>query len=131
MNVESVDHLNLGIPEQRVEEFVTLYRDELGLELEHYDDYRDGERGFFYLRLTERSVVHVSPRESFSPPNDEAFDHLALFVDEPQAEVRERLRESSAEIVAEVDGRLGATGRYPSTYVEDPFGYTVELKSAA
>ncbi|MFB6139360.1 MAG: hypothetical protein ABEJ26_02870 [Halosimplex sp.] len=43
--------------------------------------------------------------------------------------MRERLGASEAEIVDVVDERLGATGSYPSVYFEDPFGYTVELKS--
>ena len=130
MDVYHVDHLNLRIPERRVDEFVSFYRDALGFELEHLDDYRAGEKGFFYLRLTEKSVVHVSPTDSFSPPDRDGFNHVALFVEESQETVRERLRDSGAEVVEEVESRLGATGAYPSTYFEDPFGYLVELASS-
>lgn len=129
MNVQWVDHLNLRIPEDRVGEFVSLYGDALGLDLEHLEAYRNGERDFFYLRLTEQSVVHVAPVESFSEPANEAFNHVALFVDEPRTAVRECLDASDAEILHLVDRRLGATGEYPSIYFEDPFGYIVELKS--
>ncbi|UPV73606.1 VOC family protein [Halorussus limi] len=130
MNVNWVDHLNLRIPEDGVDEFVALYRDALGFDTEHLDEYRAGETGFFYLRLTDESVFHVSPTDSFTPPDGDAFNHVALFVDEPRSTVRERLQESDAEIVEDVDSRLGATGRYPSVYFEDPFGYLVELKSS-
>lgn len=129
MNARWIDHLNLRIPADRVDEFVAFYRDQLGFDLEHLDAYRDGEQGFFYLRLTEESVWHVSPTEAFSPPDGDAFNHVAVFVEEPRSAVRERIEASDAEIVDVVDGRLGATGRYPSVYFEDPFGYLIELKS--
>ncbi len=128
MNAEWVDHLNLRIPEDRIEEFVALYRDSLGFDIEHLDAYRAGDQGFFFLRLNDESVVHVSPTDSFSPPDGDGFDHVAIFVDEPRGAVREHLEESDAEIVDEAT-RLGGAGRYPSIYFEDPFGYLVELKS--
>jgi len=131
MNALAIDHLNLRIPADGVETFATFYGDVLGFELEHYDAYRAGETVFFYLRVSEQSVFHVSPSEEFSPPDGDGFNHVALFVEESQSAIRERLAESEAEIVEEVDGRLGATGEYPSTYFEDPFGYVVELKSRA
>lgn len=129
MDVRRVDHVNLRIPRDRVDEFASLYRDHLGFDLEHLADFRDGDRDFFFLRLNEGTVVHVSPTDAFSPPDGDGYGHLALFVEESQATIRERLRESAAEIVADVDGRLGATGTGPSIYAEDPFGYVVEFKS--
>lgn len=129
MNAKWVDHLNIRIPADRVDEFVALYRDALSFEIDHLDDYRAGEKGFFYLRLTENSVFHVDPTDSFTEPDNEAFNHVAVYVDEPREVVRDRLERTNAEIVDVVDGRLGATGSFPSIYFEDPFGYLVELKS--
>jgi catechol 2,3-dioxygenase-like lactoylglutathione lyase family enzyme len=129
MNVQWIDHLNLRIPADRIDDFVAFYRDALGLDLEHLEDYRTGDRGFFYLRLTDHAVVHVAPTEDFTEPDNEAFNHVALFVDEPRTTVRQRLEASDATIVDVVDERLGATGEHPSIYAEDPFGYLVELKS--
>lgn len=128
MNAEWVDHVNLRIPTDGVETFVALYRDDLGFECEHLGAYRAGERPFFFLRLGERSVIHVSPSESFTRPTRENVNHVALFVDEPRAAVRKRVEESEAEIIEEAE-RLGATGTHPSLYVEDPFGYVIEFKS--
>ncbi|MFC4543430.1 VOC family protein [Halosolutus amylolyticus] len=130
MDPNWIDHLNLRIPADSVDEFVSLYRDALGFEFEHLPAYRDGEQGFFFVRLTEETVWHVSPTESFSRPSREAVNHVAVFVDEPRSVVRDRLEDSAAEIVEEAT-RLGATGRYPSIYFEDPFGYLVEIKSPA
>lgn len=131
MNAEWIDHLNIRVPADRIDEFVALYGDSLGFEIEHLEDYRAGETGFFYLRLAENSVFHVSPTDSFTEPDNQAFNHVALFVDEPRETVRERLAASDAEIVDVVDERLGATGAFPSIYFEDPFGYLVEIKSPA
>lgn len=130
LNVRWIDHLNMRIPEERVDEFVALYRDSLGLDLEHLEAYRRGEKSFFFLRLTEHSIIHVAPTDSFVPPSHDAFNHVAFFVEETHAVVQERLEESGAEIVDTVDRRLSATGEFPSVYFEDPFGYIIELKSA-
>ena len=128
MEPKRIDHLNIRSPETRVDEFVSLYRDALRFELEHLSAYRAGEQGFFFVRLTDETVWHVTPTASFSPPTHDAFNHVAVFVDEPRSAVRERLEASSASIVDEAT-RLGATGREPSIYFEDPFGYLVEIKS--
>jgi catechol 2,3-dioxygenase-like lactoylglutathione lyase family enzyme len=130
MDVSAIDHVNIRIPEDGVDDAVTFYRDGLGLELENLDRYRDGERTIFSVRLNEQSIVHIRPVESFTPPDGEGFDHFAIAVDEPIEAVRERLEE--ADIPIERDGNpLGATGRAPAVYVRDPFGYPIELKSTS
>lgn len=127
MEAAWVDHLNLRIPEEDVEPFADFYRD-LGFDLEHYEAYRDGEQGFFFVRLGEQSVFHVSPRPEPAPAAGGGFGHVCLFVDEPRSAVRERVEAAGGEVVTEAT-RLGATGEHPSIYVEDPVGYTVEFKS--
>jgi len=130
MDVSAIDHVNIRIPEDGVDDAVAFYRDGLGLEPENLDRYRDGERTIFSVRLNEQSIVHIRPVESFTPPDGEGFDHFAIAVDEPIEAVRERLEE--ADIPIERDGNpLGATGRAPAVYVRDPFGYPIELKSTS
>ena len=128
MDPTGIDHLNLRIPADRVDEFVSLYRDSLGFEFEHLNAYRSGDRGFFYVRLADDTVIHVSPTDSFSPPDGDGFNHVAIFVAEPRAVVRERLEDAGVEIVEEAT-RLGADGRRPSISFEDPFGYPIEITS--
>jgi len=130
MDVSAIDHVNIRIPEDGVDDAVAFYRDGLGLEPENLDRYRDGERTIFSVRLNEQSIVHIRPVESFTPPDGEGFDHFAIVVDEPIEAVRDRLEE--ADIPIERDGNpLGATGRAPAVYVRDPFGYLIELKSTS
>jgi len=128
MNAEAIDHVNLRVSEASLEEFVAFYRDHMGFDLEYYEAYQSGDRGFFYVRLGESCIVHVSPRESVPEPTGENFNHFAVLVDEPLSEVRERLHEAGVEIETEAV-REGAVGELPCVYVEDPAGYTVEFKS--
>jgi catechol 2,3-dioxygenase-like lactoylglutathione lyase family enzyme len=128
MNAEAIDHVNLRVPESGVEEFVAFYRDHMGFDLEHYDAYQSGDRGFFYVRLGESCIVHVSPRESVPEPTGENFNHFAVLVDEPLSDVKARLDDAAVEIETEAV-REGAVGELPCVYVTDPAGYTVEFKS--
>ena len=128
MDAEAIDHVNLRVPESALEEFVAFYRDHMGFALEYYDDYRAGERGFFYVRLGESCIVHVSPRETVPEPTGENFNHFAVLVDEPLSSVTERLAAAGVEIETKAV-REGAVGELPSVYVEDPAGYTVEFKT--
>lgn len=45
--------------------------------------------------------------------------------------VVERLSAAGVNVEMELDAPLGATGRAPAVYVEDPFGYLLELKTTA
>jgi catechol 2,3-dioxygenase-like lactoylglutathione lyase family enzyme len=128
MEAEAIDHVNVRVPESALEEFVAFYRDHMGFGLEYYDDYRAGERSFFYVRLGESCILHVSPRETVPEPTGENFNHFAVLVDEPRGEVKARLDEAGVEVETEAV-REGAVGELPCVYVTDPAGYTVEFKS--
>lgn len=130
MRVQWVDHLNLRVPEDRVDEFVAVYRDAFGFECEHLDSYCAGDKPFFFVRLGPDTILHVSPTDEFVRPDGSNFYHVAVAVDESQEAIRSRVRDSAAEIVQETV-RLGARGESPSIYVEDPFGYVVEFKPAS
>jgi catechol 2,3-dioxygenase-like lactoylglutathione lyase family enzyme len=129
MEATAIDHVNLRVPEDGVEAFAAFYRDEMGFDLEYYDEYRDGERGFFYVRLGPECILHVSPRETVPEPTGETVNHFAVFVDESMDEVMARIDAAGVEVQTEAV-REGATGEYPCVYVEDPAGYTVEFKTA-
>ena len=47
-----------------------------------------------------------------------AIDHVNL-----------RVPAAGVDVEMELDAPLGATGRAPAVYVEDPFGYRSELKT--
>jgi len=128
MHAEAIDHVNLRVPETVLDEFVAFYRDDMGFDLEYYDAYQSGEREFFYIRLGESCIVHVSPRESVPEPTGGSFDHFAVLVDEPLSDVKSRLDDAGVAVETEAV-REGAVGELPCVYVTDPAGYTVEFKS--
>jgi len=129
MEATAIDHVNMRVPEDDLESFVGFYRDDMGFDLEYYEAYRDGERGFFYVRLGPSCIVHVSPRERVPDPTGETINHFAVFVDASMDEVMERVEAADVEVLTEAV-REGATGEHPCVYVEDPVGYTVEFKTS-
>jgi catechol 2,3-dioxygenase-like lactoylglutathione lyase family enzyme len=129
MDVTAIDHLNLRIPADGVEEAIDFYRDRLGLGIESLDAYRSGDQSFFDVRLAPAHVLHLWPTEAFDPPTGDNFDHVALLVDEEREAIESRLDGADVGIVNRLDAPLGATGKAPAVYVEDPFGYRIELKT--
>lgn len=129
MDVRAIDHVNFLIPEDRVDEALAFYRDALGFGVEDLEAYREGDRPLFSFRLGESCVIHVSPTDEFEAPSEQNFRHVCLVVEATREEVKAKLDEAGYEVRRE-SNPLGATGRNPAVYVEDPFGYVLELKQA-
>lgn len=128
MNPANLDHVNLRIPADRVDDVVAFYRDTLGFGLEDLDAYRAGDRPIFSVRLSESSIIHISPSEAFAAPEERNFDHVAIVVEDPIDAVKAQLTDADVEIERESTPR-GATGSAPAVYVRDPFGYRIEIKT--
>jgi catechol 2,3-dioxygenase-like lactoylglutathione lyase family enzyme len=131
VNVHSIDHVNLRIPEDGVEDGIAFYRDGLGLAIEGRDRYERGEKPFFDVRLAPTHVIHLWPTPEFDPPEATNYDHVALIVEEPIEAILDTLDTADIDVEHHLDAPLGATGEAPAVYVRDPFGYRVELKAAA
>lgn len=129
MRSSHLDHVNIRIPETRVDDAVAFYRDTLGFDIEDLDAYRRGDRPIFSVRLSATSLVHISPSETFEPPAETNFDHLAIVVDDSIEEVREQLTATGVEI-ERTGTPKGATGTAAAVYIRDPFGYRLELKTS-
>ncbi|ESP89598.1 VOC family protein [Candidatus Halobonum tyrrellensis] len=128
MNVRSIDHLNLAIPDDGIEAARRFYVDGLGLSLDNVDRFESGDKPFFDVRLSSEHVLHLRPTDGFVEPDGTDYHHVALVVEEDIETVRARLAEAGIDIERELDGPLGATGEADAVYVRDPFGYRVELK---
>ncbi|MFC6963326.1 VOC family protein [Halocatena marina] len=127
MNVQAIDHVNLRIPEDRIDDAIEFYSVILGFEMENRVLFESGEKSFFSFRLTDTSVVHVRPVDNFKQPNGHSYDHVALLVSESVKDVKRQLINAGVEIERELEP-LGATGVAPAVYVKDPFGYLIEIK---
>lgn len=130
MNAAHLDHVNLRIPADRVDDAVAFYRDTLGFVLEDLDAYRAGERPIFSIRLSETSLIHLSPSEQFDPPAEANFDHVAVVVEDSIDAIEQQLRDAGVEIERGARDLKGATGTATALYVRDPFGYRIEIKTA-
>ncbi|KAB1198101.1 MULTISPECIES: VOC family protein [Haloferax] len=128
MDARAIDHVNLRIPEDGVETAVAFYGDALGFDIENRDLFEAGDKPFISVRLTPVSIVHLQPTAKFHPPDETAFDHVAIEFDHTIDEIRASLDAAGVEVDRQLDP-LGATGVAPAVYVTDPFGYTLELKA--
>lgn len=129
MDAAHLDHVNLRIPESRVDDAVAFYGDTLGFPLEDLAAYRAGERPIFSVRISPTGLIHLSPSEGFEPPAEANFDHVAVVVEDAIDAIEERLRDAGVEIERGARDLKGATGTAPALYVRDPFGYRIEIKT--
>lgn len=127
MDATDIDHVNLRIPADGTADALDFYRDRLGFEADRLDAFEAGEKPFFAVRLAPGNVLHLWPDEAFEPPTGTNFDHVAVRLDEAVEDVKATLDEAGVDVQEEFEP-LGATGTAPAVYVEDPFGYRIELK---
>jgi len=131
MDVSTIDHVNLCIPSNDIDAAVGFYGDQLGFDIEGIEPYRRDEQSFFDVRLAPVHVIHLWPTAEFGPPSGDNFNHVALLVEADSEILKEDLVACDISITSEHKSPLGATGRAPAVYVEDPFGYQIELKATA
>lgn len=125
----SIDHVNLRIPEREVEKALEFYGEFLGLETWKLEEYRKGERTSFFFRIGEEALLNIRPKEDFERPSGKNFDHFCILKDESIEDLKDRALGKGFEVLRENEP-LGAKGRAPAIYVEDPFGYMIEVKEA-
>ena len=128
MEGSGIDHVNIKIPENGVEEALNFYRRVLGFETMKLEEFKNNERTSFFFRISEDSVINIRPKEDFQRPSGKSFDHFCIVLDEKIEDVKKILDENSIEILRE-GNPLGAKGRGPGVYIRDPFGYRIELKA--
>jgi catechol 2,3-dioxygenase-like lactoylglutathione lyase family enzyme len=128
MQARHIDHVNLRIPEDGVDEAREFYGERLGFGIEDAL-YAADEKPFFDVRLSATAVVHLWPTDSFEPPTATNYDHVAVVVEESIEEIETELDAAGVEVEQGLDSPLGATGEAAAVYVRDPFGYRVELKA--
>lgn len=129
MDVATIDHVNLKIPADGTADALAFYCDGLGFEADRLDAFESGDKPFFSIRLTDENVIHCWPDEDFEAPSGVNYDHVAIRLAESIEDVKATLADAGIEVDREFEP-LGATGTGPAVYVEDPFGYRVELKAS-
>lgn len=130
MDILAIDHVNLHIPNDRIDDAVDFYEGILGWEAETLDTYRAGETSLLTFRMAEGCVLHTLPvdPDEFDAPDDGGYDHCAVRVDRSFESLEHALEGQGVELDAKGE-RRGATGVAKAAYVYDPFGYRWELKA--
>jgi len=128
MRARHIDHVNLRIPADGVDDAREFYGEALGFGIEDAL-YAADEKPFFDVRLSATAVIHLWPTEEFEPPTKTNYDHVAVVVEESVDEIATELADAGVEVEKTLDLPLGATGEAGAVYVRDPFGYRVELKT--
>lgn len=122
-----IDHVNLKIPEDRIEEALEFYREFLGLETWKLEDYREDERTSFFFRIGENALLNIRPKPDFERPSGKNLDHFCIVKDVDVDEMRKEAKREGYEVLRQ-STPLGTQGRAPAIYVQDPFGYVIEIK---
>jgi catechol 2,3-dioxygenase-like lactoylglutathione lyase family enzyme len=128
MDATALDHVNLKIPDDSLDEAIEFYGSALGFDIENLDLYESGEKPFVSVRLTPVSIIHLQPSSDFDFAQT-AFDHVSIELDHSIQEITDHLDAAGVSVDRELEP-LGATGVAPAVYVTDPFGYTLELKTS-
>jgi len=127
MKIIAADHTNWRVRD--LQRSLHFYRNVLGLEPFGLEEYHRKERPIVSLRVTPTFILHLRPDPSFEPASTGGYDHLALVVEETDAEaLTEHLRASGVEVERRLEGVVGAQGEGEALYVRDPDGYLIELK---
>lgn len=128
MDATAIDHVNLRIPPDGIQQAIDWYVDGLGFEVERIAEFEAGEKPFIAVRLTETTVIHLWPDPDFEQPSGRNYDHVSIHLDEPADSIRETVENSGLSV--EDDRTVaGAMGEGRAVYVRDPFGYLIELKA--
>lgn len=128
MKVDRIDHISLEIPEKRIEECLRFYRDTLGFEAFKLDGYKQGERTSFFLDMG-KALLNIRPVEDFEEPVG-GVDHFCIVFEGEVSDLEDLLKDKGYNVYKK-GNPLGSNGRNPAIYVEDPFGYRIEMKQAS
>ena len=128
MRYAAIDHIAINVDD--VERSIAFYHEALGLDVERYEEFRDGKIGFPSVRVTAQTVIDLMPGGAITKPERHPLNHFALTLATNELNsLRERLLQHEVEIVEEAKPRWGAQGNEPSMKVRDPDGNIVELKA--
>jgi catechol 2,3-dioxygenase-like lactoylglutathione lyase family enzyme len=116
-----MDHIVLRVAD--VERSLAWYRDELGLQPERVEEWRDGKILFPSVRVDATTVIDLLAAPRGDEPN---VDHVCLVI-EPE-DLDALAASGRFDVVAGPSRLWGAQGDGTGLYVRDPDGNLVELR---
>lgn len=121
MRVTGLDHVVLRVTD--MERSVAWYRDMLGLEPVRLEEWRAGTAPFVSMRIDDATILDLQLGE-ITGTN---ADHVALVVDE--VDLDEIIASGRFGDAAAPRPLFGARGMGRGTYVQDPDGHRIELRT--
>lgn len=106
-----------------------FYNELLGFETWKLDSFREEKRTSFFFRLGENALLKIRPKTDFQRPEGKKYDHFCITINKDIDELEEELENKGYNVLRR-GNPLGTQGRAPAVYVEDPFGYVIELKKS-
>ncbi|HUF84520.1 MAG TPA: VOC family protein [Acidimicrobiia bacterium] len=120
VSVKGLDHIVLNVTD--VERSLAWYTDELGLDGERVEEWRNGEAPFPSVRVDDTTVIDLIAL----PRTGENVNHVCLVVD--AADLDELVNSDRFEVLQGPVERWGARGVAMSVYLWDPDQNLVELR---
>ena len=129
--VTTLDHLVLNVADP--DRALAFYEGTLGLATEHVPEYHDGRFPFPSVRVDAGTIIDLFPPRMHGNGNTGGsnVNHICFVVDAPSETIRVHLVRLGIAIDNVASGNYGAQGIGESTYITDPDGNVVELKSYA
>ena len=127
MKVVGFDHLVIKVSDLQAS--LSFYGEVLGLEVLRLDEFRKGEVGFPFLRISDTSILDLMQSEDLVTGSGNV-DHFCLVVDAAEMDdLREQLGARGVPVHGDVSRRWGARGNGQAFTINDPDGNKIELKS--
>jgi catechol 2,3-dioxygenase-like lactoylglutathione lyase family enzyme len=129
--IKGIDHIVLPVAD--VDRALAFYHGVLGLAVEREAEFRAGRIGFPSVRIDERFVIDLFPRQAGeAPAAGRNLDHFCLVTEgDDLAPVVAELERHGIPIARGPIERWGAQGMAMSVYLHDPDGNQVEIRTYA
>jgi catechol 2,3-dioxygenase-like lactoylglutathione lyase family enzyme len=126
-----IDHLTLNVDSPDV--CVQFYSKVLGLPPENYEEWKEGKAKFPSVRLNANNMIHFFPPEMWEELGDlictpGKANHVCIAYE--RKEWKKLLERLNAHKITPRGpfNLMGARGKGTSIFVDDPEGFTIELK---
>lgn len=127
-----IDHLTLNV--ESVDVCIEFYTKVIGLTPENYEAWKLGEAKFPSVRINPNNMIHFFPPDMWEDLGDlicapGKANHVCLAFEKNEWDaLRERLDAHHIKIKGPFI-LMGSLGKGTSIFVDDPEGFTIELKT--
>lgn len=129
--IVQIDHVTLNV--ESAEVCMRFYTKVLGLAPENYEEWKKGEARFPSVRINADNMIHFFPPEMWEELGDlicgpGKVNHVCLAFEKSEWDaLLQRLEVNQVEVRGPFI-LMGSHGKGKSIFINDPEGFTIELK---